>query len=115
MFAAVGFPVYYGDDDAGHLPTSIEGGDVHVLGNGVALIGMGKRTTPMAVEILVQALFATGQASEVIAVQLPQSHAMMHLDTVMTMIDRSTFVLYPHIERNMRSWTVSRGRSDEKN
>ncbi len=114
MFAGAGFPIYYGDDDASHLPASIEGGDVHVLGNGVVLIGMGERTTPMAVEILARALFASGQATEVIAVELPRSHAMMHLDTVMTMIDRGTFVLYPYIDRNMRSWTVGRARSGEK-
>jgi arginine deiminase len=43
----------------------------------------------------------------VIAVELPKSHAMMHLDTVMTMIDRTTFVLYPFIDRHMRSWTIT--------
>jgi arginine deiminase len=109
MFAGAGFPVYYGDDDAGHLPASIEGGDVHVIGNDAVLIGMGERTTPMAVEILARALFSSGQATTVIAVELPQSHAMMHLDTVMTMIDRATFVLYPYIDRNLRSWTVTAG------
>ena len=72
-----------------HLPASIEGGDVHVIGNGSVLIGMGERTTPMAVEILARALFDSGQADQVIAVELPQSHAMMHLDTVMTMVDRA--------------------------
>jgi arginine deiminase len=61
----------------------------------------------MAVEILARALFASGQADTVLAVELPQSHAMMHLDTVMTMIDRATFVLYPYFDRAMRSWTVT--------
>ena len=61
----------------------------------------------MAAEILSRALFANGQAHTVIAVELPKSHAMMHLDTVMTMIDRSTFVLYPFIDRHMRSWTIT--------
>jgi len=112
-FADAGFPVYYGGDDDSHLPASVEGGDVHVIGNGAALIGMGERTTPMAVEILARALFATGQAASVIAVGLPQSHAMMHLDTVMTMIDRSTFVLYPYIDRHMRSWTLTPGQEGE--
>lgn len=107
MFAGAGFAIYYGDDDESHLPASIEGGDVHVLGHGSVLIGMGERTTPMAVEILARALFAAGQASKVIAVELPQSHAMMHLDTLMTMIDRSTFVLYPYIDRHFRSWTIT--------
>jgi len=112
MFTMAGFVTYYGDDDASHLPASIEGGDVHVLGNRAVLVGMGERTTPMAVEILSRALLHTGQADLVIAVELPQSHAMMHLDTVMTMIDRSTFVLYPYIDRHPRSWSITAGGRD---
>ena len=81
---------------------------MHVLGNGTVLIGLGERTTPMAAEILSRALFASGQAHTVIAIELPKSHAMMHLDTVMTMIDRTTFVLYPYIDRHPRSWTITR-------
>jgi arginine deiminase len=109
VFASAGFITYYGDDDTDHLPASVEGGDVHVLGHGAVLIGMGERTTPMAAEILSRALFEAGQARAVIAVELPQSHAMMHLDTVMTMIDRATFVLYPYIDRHPRSWTITPG------
>jgi arginine deiminase len=109
MFAGQGFVRYYGDDDANHLPASVEGGDVHVLGNGAVMIGMGERTTPMAVELLAGALFRNRQASTVIAVELPASRAMMHLDTVMTMIDTSTFVLYPYLDRHLRSWTLTAG------
>ena len=61
-FAGQDFARYYGDDDAFHLPASIEGGDVHVLGNGAVMVGMGERTTPMAVEMLASALLRTGQA-----------------------------------------------------
>jgi arginine deiminase len=107
MFAGAEFITYYGDDDALHLPASVEGGDVHPIGHGTVLIGMGERTTPMAVEILARALFSSGQATRVIAVELPQSHAMMHLDTAMTMIDRGVFVLYPYFDRRLRSWTVT--------
>jgi arginine deiminase len=109
MFAGADFATWYGDDDISHLPASVEGGDVHVLGHGTVLIGMGERTTPMAAEILSRALFISGQAHTVIAIELPKSHAMMHLDTVMTMIDRATFVLYPFIQRNPRSWTITAG------
>ena len=112
MFAAADFVRYYGDDDAGHLPATIEGGDVHVLGNGAVLVGMGERTTPMAVEILASALFTSGQASTVIALELPASRATMHLDTVMTMIDRTTFVMYPYLENHLRSWTLTPGDGD---
>jgi len=109
LFAGADFVTYYGDDDTSHLPASVEGGDVHVLGHGAVMIGMGERTTPMAAEILSRALFDSGQAHTVVAIELPKSHAMMHLDTVMTMIDRTTFVLYPFIERNPRSWTITPG------
>ena len=109
MFAGQAFARYYGDDDAGHLPASIEGGDVHVLGNGIVMIGMGERTTPMAVELLTSALLRSGQASRVIAVELPASRAMMHLDTVLTMIDTATFVRYPYLDRHLRSWSLTAG------
>jgi arginine deiminase len=82
------------------------------VGHGTVLIGMGERTTPMAVEILSRALFGSGQATRVIAVELPRSHAMMHLDTAMTMVDRGVFVLYPYFDRRLRSWTVTPGGSD---
>jgi arginine deiminase len=108
MFAGADF----GDDDASHLPATVEGGDVHVLGNGAVMIGMGELTTPMAVEMLTRALLGSGQATTVIAIQLPASRAMMHLDTVMTMIDRSTFVLYPYLGRHLRSWTLKAGPGD---
>ena len=109
LFATSDFITYYGDDDTAHQPATVEGGDVHVLGNGIVLIGMGERTTPMAVEIVARALFDSNQATKVIAIELPHSHGFMHLDTVMTMVDRNTFVLYPYFDRHMRSWTVSPG------
>lgn len=112
MFAGADF-VTYGDDDLDHLPASIEGGDVHVLGGGAVMIGLGERTTPMAVEILTQRLFADGLAHTVIAVELPKSHATMHLDTVMTMVDHGTFVVYPYLDPQPRSWTITAGEADE--
>ncbi len=107
MFAEADFVTYYGDDDRDHQPASIEGGDVHVLGDGVVMIGMGERTSPMGVEILARSLFGSGQAHTVVAIELPRSHAMMHLDTAMTMVDRGTFVLYPYFDRRLRSWTIT--------
>ena len=107
MFAGADFHWYYGGDDVSHLPATVEGGDVHVLGHGAVMIGMGERTTPMAAETLAQALFTAGQASTVIAIELPASRATMHLDTVLTMIDRDTFVVYPYLDRDLRSWQLT--------
>ncbi|MBB1152256.1 arginine deiminase [Amycolatopsis dendrobii] len=108
MFAGAGFRTYFdGDEDC--FPATVEGGDVHVLGGGAVLVGMGERTTPMAVELLARELFGSGQANTVLAVELPRSHATMHLDTLMTMVDRATFVLCPYFDPKLRSWTVTPG------
>ena len=109
MFAGADFVTYYGDEDRNYQPATIEGGDVHVIGHGAVLIGMGERTTPMAVETVAHALFDAGQATRVVAIELPHSHAFMHLDTVMSMVDTGTFVLYPYFDRHLRSWTISPG------
>jgi len=107
LFADADFTTYYGDEDRSYQPATIEGGDIHVIGHGAVLIGMGERTTPMAVEALAHAMFDAGQASAVVATELPHSHAFMHLDTVMSMVDTDTFVLYPYFDRHLRSWTIT--------
>jgi arginine deiminase len=73
------------------------------------LIGMGERTTPMAIETVARALFESAQARTVVAIELPHSHAFMHLDTVMSMVDVGTFVLYPYFDRRLRSWSITAG------
>jgi arginine deiminase len=108
LFAEASFPTYYGDDDLNHQPATLEGGDIHVLGRGVVLIGMGERSTAMGVEILAKELFRSGQATKVIAVELPKSHAFMHLDTLFTMVDVDTFVGYPYLDiRGLGTWVIT--------
>lgn len=109
-FRDAGFPVYYGDDDAGHAPATLEGGDLHVIAPGVVLAGLGERTTPMGVEALARRLFAAGQARLVLAVELPKARAAMHLDTLLTMVDFGTFVAYPYLDWNsVRCWRLTPG------
>jgi arginine deiminase len=108
LFRDTAHAVLYGDDDDSHQPATLEGGDIHVLGRGVVLVGMGERTTSMGVEILARALFRAGQAHTVLAVELPRSHAFMHLDTVLTMVDVDTFVRYPGLDTDsLRTWIVT--------
>ncbi|MFJ1791925.1 arginine deiminase [Kitasatospora griseola] len=105
LFAETAPPLLDGTTAAPGL--TVEGGDVHVLAPGVVMIGMGERTTATAVETLTQQLFLTGTAHRVIAVRLPRSRAFMHLDTVMTMIDKDVFTLYPGLADQLRSWTLT--------
>ncbi|MEV4004280.1 arginine deiminase [Actinomadura sp. NPDC049753] len=110
MFAERSQPVWYPGADFA-LPT-LEGGDIHVLGKGLVLIGMSERTTPQAIELLARWLFAEGAAHRVIAAQLPRRRAFMHLDTVMTMVDRDAFTVYRGLPP-LRSYTLTPGRATE--
>ncbi|MEU9044786.1 MULTISPECIES: arginine deiminase [unclassified Kitasatospora] len=105
LFAETAPPLLDGTTTAPGL--SLEGGDVHVIAPGVVMVGRGERTTAQAVETLAQQLFLTGAAHRLIAVRLPETRAFMHLDTVMTMIDRDTFAVYPGLADRLRSWTLT--------
>ncbi|MER5935028.1 arginine deiminase [Streptomyces sp. NPDC002054] len=97
-------------DGEAMAPAALEGGDVLVLGNGTVLIGLGERTTPAGVELLARRLFRTGSAQRVIAMELPKARAFMHLDTVLTMVDKDAFTLFTGLDRReLRSWTLTPG------
>jgi arginine deiminase len=59
--------------------------------------------------IAVGALVLAVLFGQLTSIEIPKSHATMHLDTLMTMLDRATFVLYPYIDRHWRSWTITPG------
>ncbi len=113
-FAGQEFVNYFGDEDLHYDNANIEGGDVLVIGKGAVLIGMSERTTPQGVENLAYNLFKSGQATEVIAVNLPKHRSCMHLDTVMTHMDVDTFSVYPEIMRkDLETWRLSIGKDNE--
>ncbi|WP_426416857.1 arginine deiminase [Aestuariirhabdus sp. LZHN29] len=110
MFKDADFEIYFGDEDRNFELSTIEGGDVLVIGKGAVLIGMSERTTPQGVELLAQNLFRTGQANKVIALQLPQARSCMHLDTVMTHMDLDCFTVYPDImSDDIAAWELTPG------
>ena len=76
---------------------SMEGGDELILSDKVMAIGVSERTTAEAIEKMATKLFAGSKFEKVIAMEIPKSHAFMHLDTVFTMIDRDKFTIHPEI------------------
>jgi arginine deiminase len=92
-------------------PAQLEGGDVLVIGNGCVLVGMGERTRPAGVERLARRLFGAGSATCVIAVQMPARRSTMHLDTVMTMVDRDAFTIYPQVREELVGYTLRPGKA----
>ncbi len=99
---------YFGEQDLHYDNANIEGGDVLVIGKQTVLIGISERTTVQGIEALAANLFKTGQAKQVIALNLPKHRSCMHLDTVMTHIDIDTFSVYPEIiNHNLETWSLT--------
>lgn len=80
----------------------IEGGDVMALSPDCVAIGIGERTTWRGAESLalgLRLLRALDPESfpfrELVAVELPRRRAMMHLDTVFTLVDRGLALAFP--------------------
>ncbi|MDI1466231.1 arginine deiminase [Catellatospora sp. KI3] len=118
MFADAKFDHWYpelGDDGRFNVVdfgrSTLEGGDVQPIGNGTVLIGMSERTQARMIEELARALFARGAAERVIAVVMSKDRAHMHLDTVMTMLDRDAVTVYPKVVENVRAISLRPGRS----
>lgn len=79
--------------------TRIEGGDELVLNDHVLAIGVSQRTSSKSIEALAKELFANPDShfDTVVAVEIPHNHAMMHLDTVFTMVNKEQFTVFPGI------------------
>ncbi len=110
LFAMADFPIWYGGDGPDHYPAFVEGGDLLVIGNRTLLVGMGERTSPQGVEALAHAMFSAGVLDLVIAVELPKMRAYMHLDTVLTQVDRDAFVVFSGLRQRLRPFLVTPGR-----
>jgi len=101
--------IWHGDVEQDWGRATVEGGDVMPIGNGAVMIGMGERTSPQAVTMIARELFKAGSATLVVAVMLPRTRSYMHLDTVLTMVDRDAVTLFPEVIDAARVWTVRPG------
>ena len=101
-----GVKVWHGGVEQDWGRATVEGGDVMPIGNGAVMIGMGERTAPQAVTMIARELFKAGSARLVLAVMLPRSRHYMHLDTVMTMVDRDAVTLFPDVVDGARVWSI---------
>jgi arginine deiminase len=74
---------------------TIEGGDVLILRPDLAMIGLSERSSPAAIENLVDGLRDRAGITDVIIVVLPTESPAIHLDMILTMVDREHCVVYP--------------------
>src|SRR4029450_2836297 len=89
--------------------SSLEGGDVQPIGNGTVLIGLSERTQARMIEQVARALFEKGAAERVIAVVMSKDPAPMHLDTVLTLLDRDAVTVYPKVVEQARAISLRPG------
>jgi len=96
-----GTPFVYGSE-----LEPLEGGDVLLLAPDVLAVGVGERTTPAGAERLARRVLTAGLAHTILVVPIAQERATMHLDTVCTMVDTDTVLMYPQVARTLQAYTV---------
>lgn len=103
-----GVKIIFGEDvsDCCH-PNVIEGGDFLVLSDECVAIGVSQRSKAGTIQAIGRRLATQVGLKKVLAVDIPDQRAYMHLDTVFTMVDRDAFTIYPGVHKFMRVWELT--------
>lgn len=94
-----------------YLPYHIEGGDVLNLNDKVLAIGISQRTCAEAIDQIAKNLFSdeSCKIKTILAFNIPNSRAFMHLDTVFTQIDYDKFTYHPGIMETLQVFEITEG------
>ena len=94
-----------------YLPYHIEGGDVLNLSNHVLAVGISQRTEAGAIDELAKNMFKNPncEIDTILAFNIPESRAFMHLDTVFTQIDYDKFTYHPGIMDTLQVYEITEG------
>lgn len=94
-----------------YLPYHIEGGDVLNLSNHVLAAGISQRTESGAIDELAKNMFRNPdcEIDTILAFNIPESRAFMHLDTVFTQIDYDKFTFHPGIMDTLEVFEITEG------
>lgn len=96
--------------------TAIEGGDVLVLTKNVLAVGISERTDAESIETLAERIFEKHETfNKILALQIPNKRAFMHLDTVFTMVDYDKFTIHPEIEGPLTVYSLTKGEGGKIN
>ena len=98
---------YYDRSYAWHT----EGGDLLNINDHVVAIGISQRTQPEAIDQLAKNYFRNLDCNidTILAFNIPNSRAFMHLDTVFTQIDKYTFTYHPGIMGTLQVFEITEG------
>ena len=103
--------LYYNREE----PYSIEGGDIQVLSKEVVAIGISQRTEPDAIAEFAKRLFKdkNNEFKYVLAIDIPDERSFMHLDTVMTQVDKDKFAVQDAIMDISTIYEITEGNGGE--
>lgn len=89
----------------------IEGGDVLNLNNKILAVGISQRTEAAAIDELAKNIFKNPncEIETILAFNIPESRAFMHLDTVFTQIDYDKFTYHPGIVETLQVFEITEG------
>lgn len=93
------------------LPYHIEGGDILNLNDHIVAIGISQRTQAEAIDQIAKNFFKNKDCKidTVLAFNIPNSRAFMHLDTVFTQVDRNKFTFHPGIVETLQVFEITEG------
>ena len=74
---------------------TLEGGDVHTLRRDTVVIGFSERSSPAAIDNLVNIVFDETEVTNLIVVIMPHAYTAIHLDMIFTQVDRELCVVHP--------------------
>lgn len=94
-----------------YLPYHIEGGDVLNLNSHILAVGISQRTEAAAIDELAKNCFRDPNCKidTILAFNIPESRAFMHLDTVFTQIDYDKFTYHPGIMDTLQVFEITEG------
>ena len=80
--------------------TTLEGGDVMMIGPSHLLIGCSERTSQFAVDQVIKLVFKKNLVNKVSVVKIPNKRAYMHIDTIFTQVKRDVWVMLGSLGRS---------------
>ena len=86
---------YFDGTDNRNSEVTIEGGDLLVIREDLAVIGYSERTSVAGIDQLMRSIAAKGPIRNFIVVEIPKTRATIHLDMIFTMIDHDKCVVFP--------------------
>ncbi|MDO4701915.1 MAG: arginine deiminase [Erysipelotrichaceae bacterium] len=104
-------PDLYGRNNKFH----IEGGDVLNVNEKLLFIGISQRTQADAIQALAMKMFYENPENKIetiLAFNIPNNRAMMHLDTVFTQIDHDAFTYHPGIMGTLQVFAITADREN---